>query len=43
MLFVAGEIFVWMAIAFVIGIGVGYAAHARRGARAARTTRRGFR
>ncbi len=43
MLFVAGEIFVWMAIAFVLGIGVGWAARGRRGTRTARATRRRFR
>lgn len=30
MLFVAGEIFVWILISFVVGIDVGWAAHARR-------------
>lgn len=40
MMFVAGQIFAWMALAFVIGVAVGWAAHVRRGGRTTTTKRR---
>ncbi len=42
MLFVAGEIFVWMLVAFVVGIGVGWAARSRKGS-STQANRRRFR
>lgn len=30
MMFVAGEIVLWMLLAFAVGVGVGYAARARQ-------------
>lgn len=44
MMFVAGEIFVWMLLSFVLGIGIGWAARSRRaGGAGTRTGRRRFR
>ncbi len=40
MLFVAGEIFVWILLAFVVGIGVGWAARSRRSGSTSSTRRR---
>jgi hypothetical protein len=43
MLFVAGEIFVWILLAFIVGIGVGWAARSRRTGSTSRAVRRRFR
>lgn len=43
MMFVAGEIFLWMLLSFVLGIGIGWAARSRRAGGATRTSRRRFR
>ncbi len=41
MVYVAGQIFLWMMLAFALGIAVGWVAHGRRGGATRPRTRRG--